>query len=848
MDVKSKLYQIRDRFIRLWNKGRETLRIHLQSRPWYVHLYQKLGILIGAGFLSIALLYLLIWTESLGHLPDHSELNDIQNNTSTEIYTSDGVLLGKYFIENRKNISIDSVSTHLINALVTVEDKRFFEHNGIDLRAWMRVLFKTVLFGDRSSGGGSTLTQQLAKNLYPRQSYRFLSLPINKIREAIVARRLERIYSKHEIIGLYLNTVPFTGTVYGVEVAARQFFNSDSKNISLENAAVLIGMLKGISIYNPIRHRDRAQARRNTVLKLMEQEGLIEPMVYDSLSALSLEINYTIESHNEGLGTYYRSFLKQELEEELQGFRKPDGSIYNIYRDGLRIYTTIDSRMQRYAEEAVAEHLSGLQKTFDEHWKERELLNLEMLNRLKQQTKRYQNLKKEGLSEAEIDTIFSKPIPMKVFSWEGEIEKNWSPFDSLRYYFQMLHAGFMVMDPQNGHLKAWVGGIDHKYFQYDHVLSSRQVGSTFKPLVYANALRNGMEPCDFVNNRLVIYSDYEDWKPQNADGKYGGAYSLVGALSQSVNVVTVDLIMQTKLDSVISLANQMGITTEIPEVPAIALGAVDISLKDMVSVYGTFANGGKRAAKKHILRIETADGEVLIDYEEKKPMQQVLDKETAQVMTKMLQMVVDSGTARSLRYRYGHYGPIAGKTGTTQSHADGWFIGYTPELVAGAWVGGDYPQVRFRSLKLGQGANTALPIWGLFFQKLYKDPAFKKWKYRQFPPLEDSLLAKIECPIFLEEEPEDSGFEIRLKNIFDFLKGTSNKNKEEAYRMNRKPAVKDYYLDEKKRKEEERSIKKELRKLKRDLRKRKEEVTKEEINKLLDEIDQLKKMLEEYNN
>lgn len=740
---------------------------------WVALIGGSLGIF---GFLFVTLFYISIRFEFFDTLPTVQELEQIENSNASQVYTEDGQVLGKYYLQNRINASLDEISPDLLNALVATEDVRFFDHDGVDFKAWFRVFFKSVLMQDESSGGGSTLSQQLAKNLFKRKRYSFLSLPVNKVREMIIAKRLERIYEKEELLTLYLNTVSFSDNTFGVKVASKRFFNTNPKDIKLEEAAVLVGTLKGTTFYNPLTHPDRAKERRNTVLSQMVKYGYLTKNSADSIQAKPMKLRYSTEGNTEGSGTYFREHLRQELKQLLKGKKKSDGTAYSIYTDGLKIYTTIDANMQRYAEEAVAEHMKKLQADFFKHWKKGPSREVRKeIEKIVQKTPLYKRLKKEGKPQSVIDSLFRKKRPMTIFTWDGEVEKEMSKLDSIQYYFMLLNTGFLAMNPKNGHIKAWVGGIDNKYFQYDHVKSTRQVGSTFKPLVYATALENGTPPCEYIHNRLTIYTEYDDWKPENSDGNYGGVYSMEGGLSNSVNAVTVDLIMRSGIDSVKYLAEQMGITSNIPAVPSIALGTADISLYDMIKVYGTFANQGKRPTPKYIRRIETKTGEVLLDIsDEETEMEQVIRPETALMMTRMLQSVVDSGTARRLRYQYHLNNDIAGKTGTTQNHSDGWFMGYTPDLVAGVWVGAESPKVHFRTISLGQGANMALPIWGRFMNKVYKDPQFSQLRNAKFERLPDSLYWEMDCVPYLEEMPiyvEWDDLEEAPSNLFEVIFG-----------------------------------------------------------------------------
>ncbi len=756
--------------------------------PKIAFMLKSLGRLLIVGFLSMIIFFSMIYFGSFGKIPTTTQLKDIRNHEASEIYSSDGELLGKYYIENRELVGLEDISPDIVNALIATEDARFFQHNGVDIRAFCRVFFKTILMRDQSSGGGSTISQQLAKNVYKRQRHRFLSVPINKIKEMIVARRLEKVYTKEELINLYLNTVPFGFNMFGVEVASNQLFNTSAKDISTQDAAVIVGMLKGNTLYNPARNPENATKRRNTVLGRMQKYGYLEASVADSLQQLPLKVEYNKEGNNLGMATYFRENLRQDLKELIKEYKKPNGDPYNIYTDGLKIYTTVNSKMQQYAEEAVAEQMKALQKSFDKHWKGKKPWGDDaVITKIMKKSRRYQSLSKSGASDAEIKKVFETPVRMRVFTHEGEKTKEMSPLDSIKYYYAMLNAGFLVAEPKTGAIKAWVGGIDHKYFQYDHIKSRRQVGSTFKPIVYAKALESNIEPCDYINNQLTTYLDYEDWTPQNSDGKYGGYYSMQGGITGSVNSIAVDLIMRSGVDSVIELAHKMGISSKIPKVPAIALGAVDVSLFDMIKVYSTLANRGVRQDPYYLTKIETADGEVIAEFF--KPMaNRVMNIDNADMMIEMMQSVVDSGTAKRLRFQYGIQGEIAGKTGTTQSHADGWFLGFTPKLVAGSWVGGDSPRVRFRSLRLGQGANTALPIWGRFMNKVYKDKSLKEYRQMNFPEPSMAVFDRLNCTPFYEEIPmlveepldDGDGFNQELDNMLDNI---FNKNK----RVNQKP-------------------------------------------------------------
>lgn len=724
------------------------------------------------GLFAFVFLFLLIIMITA---PSVRSLRQVQTQHASEIYSADYVMLGRYFKENRTVVKFEDIPLHVSQALVSIEDQRFFKHGGIDYRAWGRVLFRTILRKDESGGGGSTLSQQLAKNLFPRKSYRFFSIFINKAREIIIATRLERAYNKNELLALYLNTVPFSENVFGIDVAARRFFSKAPAELTIEEGATLMGTLQATTFYNPVKFPERVQQRRDIVLTQMLKNGYLSQAVCDSLQKIPLEVCYNRGVNNSGIAPYFQEYVRQELDRLLANHRKPNGEPYDLYTDGLKIYTTLHTGMQRMAEAAAEEHLSYLQRTFENHWRgQKPWVDDKTITDLMRASKRYKQWQKEGLSEAEIEKRFEEKIPMTIFSWEGDKDVEMSPLDSIRYYFSILQVGFMAMEPQTGFIRAWIGGADYKYFQYDHVRSRRQTGSAFKPIVYVAAMRSGIPPCEQIPNELRVYHQYadgewtlkeygkadptphispegkdeDDWIPQNSDGIYGGSYSMEGALTNSVNSITVSLIMKIGWQPVIDLARRLGVTSDkMPAEPTIALGTAEISLAEMVSAFSVFANQGMRVAPTAIRRIETHDGKVIVSFDQPKP-EQVIEPQYAQMITEMLQSVASYGTASRLRWKYGldYTIALAGKTGTSQNHSDGWFIGYTPNLVAGSWVGGDSPLVRFRHFEYGQGAATALPVWGLFMRQLLDDPRFASWKTSTFPALSPELQKVLECP------------------------------------------------------------------------------------------------------
>ena len=744
-----------------------------------------IGVFAALLIISVTGFYEAVSWGFFGSVPDTKEIQNYKNNTASEIYSSDGVLLGKYYLQERTNTTFQDIPDHLIDALIATEDARFYEHDGIDYLSLARVAIKSLLLGDRSSGGGSTLTQQLAKNLFPRSNRGFLALPVSKVKEMIVAGRIEKVYSKEEILTMYLNTVSFGDNAFGIETASVRFFNKKPIELNIQESAVLVGMLKATTLYNPVRNPEKSLERRNVVLLQMEKYGFLYQSQLDSLQELPLNIDYTLTTHNEGIATYFREHLRNELLEWCEKNTDENGEHYNLYTDGLKIYTTIDPRLQKLAEKAVNDHMKQLQAIFNEHWKNSRPWsnnNTSLISAI-HKTERYRNLKSQGLSETEIQTVFKEPQTMKIFTWEGEKEVEMSPLDSIKHYLYFLNAGFMAMDPSNGAVLAWVGGINHKYFKYDHVNigTKRQVGSIFKPVVYAAALENGVKPCDFVSSRRVTYTNFDDWTPGNADENYGGYYSVQGALTHSVNTVSVKVLKRTKIENAVRMAHKMGIESEVPEVPSIALGTPNLSLYEMVGAYSCFVNGGEVVKPGYLTRIETYEGKLLAEFTPEIKNQRAMSKRTAELMLQMLRQVVDRGTAQRLRTTYKLPNDMAGKTGTTQSHADGWFIGLTPELVAGVWVGNDDPNLHFRTITYGQGAAMALPVWGLFMQQLNQADEFKSISRARFSSIAYPLDELLDCEDYKERRSVSEIF----KRILGGKSKTENKDRKTRRRAYR---------------------------------------------------------------
>jgi penicillin-binding protein 1A len=754
--------------------------------------------------------YLFYFTFAIGlfgEIPTVESLKELQTLNTSEVYTADSVVIGKFYKENRKDISYDDLPKHLVDALVSTEDERYWDHSGVDFRAFGRVLFRTLLGGDESSGGGSTISQQLVKNIYGRKQFWILSTPINKVREMLIARRLERAYDKKNLLSFYLNTVPFGGNVFGVEMAAMRFFNKPAIQLKIEEGAVIVGMLKANTTYNPRKNPEKSLQRRNLVLsRLSTNRGdnsittKISQKQLDSLKKLPLKLNYQPVLNRDNMASYFKDYIRTVMPKLLENLKKEDGSSYDIYQDGLKIYTSIDSKMQVIAEQTVTERMAELQRTFDNHWSgEKWWGDDKYLEDGMRNSDRYKRLAAEGWNDAKIKKYFtSTKIPITLFAWENgkpsEDERTITLMDSIKYYFRQLNTGFMAMDPKTGLIKAWVGGTDFNFFQYDHVRARRQVGSTFKPIVYAKAIQAGMPPCEYVENELTAFlpngttesgwkysreeaEEKEIWIPHNSDDSYSGSWSLQGALTNSVNVVSAKLIHRFGYRQVKELAKNMGVTSEMQNDMSIALGTADISLFDMMKVYGTFAARGKRPEPIAVLKITTRDGKVIADFTKDIAPQnwpQVLTTDHADIMTKMMQSVVDEGTASRLRYKYNINNNIAGKTGTTQSHADGWFMCYTPNIVCGAWVGGVMPVVRFRDISVGQGAYTALPICGLFLNKLYATPQYAALKNDKFPTPAKWIVDSMDCEPRHYTEWELARFDsIRMARDTNYIQQTS---------------------------------------------------------------------------
>ena len=713
------------------------------------------------------LLVALLLVALFAKIPSFEQIENPDSNLATLVISEDGKVINTYHIENRSYVSYDQIPRHVIDAAIATEDARFYRHSGIDFRGLGRVAFKTLLMGDSSQGGGSTITQQLAKTLYPRQDVqsripggRQLKMIGIKLKEWITAVKIERNYTKEEIVTMYLNQIFFGGNAYGIKAAANTFFAKDPEDLTVEEGACLVGMVNKPTRYNPALNPEQSLARRNHVLRQMEKYDYLSKHDLDSITQIPIVVTYRQQDHNSGYGSYFRDMLRKFMNAQeprrssyaqVEDYRadslawrdnplygwlnknlKPDGTQYNLDRDGLRIYTTLDSRMQKYAEAAVAEHLGGeLQATLNRELKYRrnfpfsDDVTKEEADRLMRTGRRWSDrsrgMKEEGFSDAEIEKSFNEPVQMRVFAWnkQGYIDTTMTPNDSIRYYKSFLRAAFMAIEPNTGHVKAYVGGPDYRWFKYDNIgQGKRQVGSTFKPFLYTLAMQEGYTPCDkVVNTTYTIDVNGTDWAPKSeVDDR---VVTLKWGLTNSRNNISAYLMKQFGPFALVDLCRKMGVSSYLDPVVSLCVGSCDLSVMEMVAAYNTFPGRGVYCFPMFVTRIEDNSGNVLATFSTRK--QEAISEVTAYKMINMMQGVVNDGTAGRIRWRYNIQGDLAGKTGTTNENSDGWFIGYTPKLTAGVWVGAEDRQVHFTSTALGGGNNMALPIWARFIQKVYAD-------------------------------------------------------------------------------------------------------------------------------
>ena len=723
-----------------------------------------------------------------GEMPDFRQLENPKTNFASEIISSDNKVLGKYYFnDNRTPIEYEDINPETINALIAIEDERFYSHPGIDLKATLRAI---VFLNQR--GGASTITQQLARQLFVGVRSRNIFQAITqKIKEWVIAVRLEKQYTKEEILTMYLNIYDFGYYGDGIKSASNIYFSKEPIDLKVEESAMLIGMLQNSSLYDPIRRPEITKNRRNLVLMQMSKNNYITKKEEDSLRTLPLTLDYTPQSHRQGLATYFRSYLRGFMKDWTSKNFKNDSTKYNLYVDGLKIYTTINSKMQKYAEESVEEHMINLQKEFfiqNDTLSTAPFLDLEeeeeetIMKRAMRRSERWRKSKLSGMTNEEIEESFNKAIDMTVFSWNGDIDTIMSPIDSIRYYKHFLRAGMMSMNPKNGHVMAWVGGINYRHFQYDHVmLSKRQIGSTFKPFLYATAIDQlKLSPCDMLPDLIHCIEPYkygnpEPWCPTNSSDKYGGMRTLSNALANSKNTISAQLIDKVGPKPVADLARNLGVSSNIPNVPAIALGTPDLSVYEMVGAYGAFANKGIYVEPVMVTKIEDKNGTII--YQSKPNTKDVISEESSYVTLKLLEGVTKFGSGARLRhniaedernhvynnvvtgYPYEFKNDIAGKTGTTQNQSDGWFIGMVPNLVTGVWVGGEDRSIHFKEIAYGQGATMSLPIWGLFMNKCYADEELNVSK-DPFPEPE-VLNIELDCSKVITPEIENEENDVK---------------------------------------------------------------------------------------
>ena len=707
-----------------------------------------------------------IWNGWIGYMPPVEDLQNPINRFATQVYSCDGKVMGTYNFnkENRIVIPYSKISKHLVDALVATEDSRFYDHSGIDFIALGRAIIKRGLFGQASAGGGSTITQQLAKQLYSEQAHNSLERIFQKPIEWVIAVKLERNYTKEEIIALYLNYFDFLHNAVGIKTAANTYFNKEAKNLNVVESAMLIGLCKNPSLFNPVRYPERAKERRNVVLGQMEKSGYLTHSEYEQYCDTPLTLDFHRTDHKDGEATYFREFLRQYMmatkpdisnypswkkaqytidsitwvSDPLYGWCnknfKKDGKPYNIYTDGLKVYTTVDSRMQRYAEEAVYGHVAKfLQPAFNKENKTKrnapftEDLTYDqlrsILSRNVSQSERYRAMRANGISDSEIKKAFNRPVDMTIFTYHGDIDTVMTPMDSIKYYKSFLRAGFMSMEPKTGSVKAYVGGLDYNHFMYDMVTGGRrQVGSTIKPFLYALAMENGFSPCDKAPNRQQTYIVAgQPWTPRNpSHARYGQTVTLKWGLAQSNSWISAYLMSKLNPSQFVSTLHEFGINNpDIHPSMSLCLGPCDVSVEEMVSAYTTFANHGIRTSPMFVTKIEDNEGNVISTFQPR--MNEVISAESANKMLVLLQGVIDGGTGGRIRYKYHLEGEIGGKTGTTNKNSDAWFMGFTPQLVSGVWVGGEDRDIHFDNMSMGQGATMALPIWAYFMRKVYRD-------------------------------------------------------------------------------------------------------------------------------
>ena len=698
-----------------------------------------------------------------GHIYTQEELTDYKNETASVVLSGNGTIIGKYFTENRTNIEFDQIPEHLINALIATEDARYFEHQGVDTRSLFRVLFKSVLLNDKRSGGGSTITQQLAKNMYGRSDYGPITMLVNKTKEAIQAHRIEQTFTKNEILTLYLNTVSFGENIYGIESAALRYFNSTVEQLNIQQSAVLVGILKANTYYNPRLHPDHALERRNVILEQMVKYEYLTQEEADAISKSPLALNYTNLELEQGYG-YFLSVVKKEAKAIINELNASSEKAYNLEKDGLRITTTLDHTMQQAALKAFQSHLSVMQPLLRKHYQQgnrKKSLSAFVNKRLKQLDLFHQKTEKRK---------------QELFGWKGNHIDSITIADSIRHAVTQLHAGLLALHPKSGAVKTWIGGINHQYFPYDQIHAQRQLASTFKPLVYAAALEQGHAPCNYISNTPITMTDHDNWTPSNADHTVDGNYSMAGALMHSKNIPTVNLFLETGFNAVDSLWNNMEFSSKLENIPSLPLGIANASIYELARAYTAFANNGEMSTPYTIATISTADGKILYT-KARDENKKVMNKITTQFISSMLQRAVNEGTGTSIRSRYNVKIPLAGKTGTSQNYADAWFTAYNPNLVMVSRVGANSPKIHFHNAN-GAGGRLALPLVGGTLNNLGRNTKAIRPYNKSFKQPDEITLALLDC--------EDYKEETLLENFFDLFKKKNKSYTEEQLKQERK--------------------------------------------------------------
>ena len=716
-----------------------------------------------------------VYHDFFGHLYTEEEILNFRNENASLVLSEEGAVLGKFFAENRTNIRFEDIPDHLVDALVATEDARFFEHEGIDSQSLLRVLFKSLLLGDDRSGGGSTITQQLAKNMYGRDDHGLLTLPVNKTKEALLARRIERLFDKEEILTLYLNTIPFGENVFGIEAASGRFFNKKTHDLKIDEAAVLIGMLKANTAYNPRLYPENAKRRRNVVLRQMEKYGYLDAEQAEALRAGPVDLDYA-NLESEGIANYFMIRVRKEAEAIINEINRQSEEEWDLNKDGLIIRTTLNQKLQNQAIATFNRHLSGMQEKLRKQY------------RTGSSRRELKKLTDEFLKDPNLQRRKDVHASRELFDWGKVRVDSMSVVDSIAFELTQLHAGMLAMDPDNGAIRVWVGGVNFRKYPYDQVLSRRQVASTFKPILYAAALDQAIEPCTYLDNDEIVLTDYNNWSPTNYDGQTGGKYSMQGALVRSMNIPTVNLYFEVGHDNLDYLWEKMDFESDLENTPAVALGTSNASIYELARAYSAFANGGYKPEPFTISSIETADGEVLYQKESGEKREKVLEEQSSLLISEMLKNATQRGTGRAMYSTYGIRHEIAGKTGTSQNFADAWYAAYTPGLVWVARVGASRPSVHFNSGSNGSGSRLALPLVAGVLQEAQNDPKLRKMVFKPFP-VDDTLLVSLDCEDYIEEGWVDS--------VIDKVEGS----KTTADRKNRKAERKRKRREKKKEKD-----------------------------------------------